>query len=121
MGLFDSILIKDNHIKHSQSIKYLVSMAKLNFPHLPIEIEVENLEEFQEALDAKTDIIMLDNFSYQNVKRAVEMNKNKAILEASGNLTIKNLVQFASTGVDYLAIGKFTKDITSLDFTMHVN
>lgn len=121
MGLFDSILIKDNHIKYSRSIKDLVNVAKLNFPHLPIEVEVENLEELQEALDAKTEIIMLDNFSYQNIKKAVKINQNKAILEASGNITKHNLVHIASTGIDYIAIGKLTKDIKSLDFTMHLD
>uniref|UniRef100_A0A1A9UK97 Nicotinate-nucleotide pyrophosphorylase [carboxylating] n=1 Tax=Glossina austeni TaxID=7395 RepID=A0A1A9UK97_GLOAU len=121
MGLFDNILIKDNHIKYSQSIKRLVNIAKSNFPDLPLEVEVENLEEFKEALNAKSDIIMLDNFSCQDIIKAVKINKNKAILEASGNITLNNLIEFASTGVDYISIGKLTKDVKSLDFTMHLD
>ncbi|MDQ1237609.1 MAG: carboxylating nicotinate-nucleotide diphosphorylase [Wigglesworthia glossinidia] len=119
LGLFDSILIKDNHIKYAQSITNLIKTAKINYPNLPIETEVENLEEFQEALNARSDIIMLDNFVYRDIIQAVNINRNRAILEVSGNITKDNLLKFASIGIDYISIGKLTKDMRSLNFNMH--
>lgn len=120
IGLFDAFLIKENHINACGSIKQAIEKAKEIAPNKPIEVEVESFDELNQALDASADIIMLDNFSIEQTKQAVEHAKGKAKLEASGNITDKTLVKIAETGVDYISIGALTKDIKAVDLSMRM-
>lgn len=118
IGLFDAILIKENHIEAAGSITSAVEEARFNNPNLTIEVEVENMDELQQALDAGVDRIMLDNFNPEQIKAAIDVTDKRAELEASGGITIKNIREYAETGVDYISIGALTKDINSVDLSM---
>ncbi|ODS23679.1 nicotinate-nucleotide diphosphorylase (carboxylating) [Candidatus Endobugula sertula] len=123
IGLYDAFLIKENHIAACHGITKAVITAKANHPDKIVEIETENLEEFQEALCAEADIIMLDNFSLEDMYTAVAYNANHhhpARLEASGGITKSTLVSIAETGVDYVSIGALTKDCKSVDLSMRL-
>jgi nicotinate-nucleotide pyrophosphorylase (carboxylating) len=105
-GLYDAVLIKDNHIAVAGSIKEAVAAVRRRVGHTTkIEIEVESLEQLQEALDGRADIIMLDNMPVEMMKEAVKLAHGKAILEASGGINEENIVEVAKTGVDYISIG----------------
>jgi nicotinate-nucleotide pyrophosphorylase (carboxylating) len=118
-NLADGILIKDNHIVASGSITAAVNAARANAPHtLKIEVEVESLEQLQEALAAKADIIMLDNMDCDTMKRAVEITGGRALLEASGNMGERNLCEVAQTGVDIISIGALTHSVKALDISL---
>ncbi len=118
IGLYDAFLIKENHIAACGSIAKAVAQARTNEPGKPVEVEVENLEEFKQALDAKADTIMLDNFSLADMRKAVSLSRGKAKLEASGGVTEESLHSYAETGVDYISIGALTKDCKSIDLSM---
>ena len=118
IGLFDAILIKENHILAAGGIAEAVEAARFHSPELMIEVEVENLHELQLALDAKVDRIMLDNFDLDLLVQAVKINNNKTELEASGNVTLKTIAGIADTGVDYISTGAVTKDVKALDLSM---
>jgi nicotinate-nucleotide pyrophosphorylase (carboxylating) len=118
IGLFDAILIKENHIYAAGSIKAAVEEARFNNPDLTIEVEVENMDELQQALDAGVNRIMLDNFDPRQIIDAIEVTDKRAELEASGGITLKNIREYAQTGVDYISIGALTKDIHSIDLSM---
>jgi nicotinate-nucleotide pyrophosphorylase (carboxylating) len=118
IGLFDAFLIKENHISACGSIQKAISQAHEIAPDKPVEVEVESFVELEQALNAGADIIMLDNFSLADTKKAVELTKGKAKLEASGGITDETLISIAETGVDYISIGVFTKDITAVDLSM---
>ena len=118
IGLYDMILIKENHIMAAGSITEAVKQAKLLHPTIKIEVETENLEEFREASKAGADIIMLDNFELTTMLEAVQENNGKVILEASGGVDINTVVDIAKTGVDYISIGEITKDIKAVDLSM---
>lgn len=120
MGLYDAFLIKENHIMACGSISKAVDSARQIAPSKPVEIEVESLAEFEEALRARADIVMLDNFSIAMLKQAVSLNKGQAKLEASGGINRDTLVPIAETGVDYISIGALTKDCRSIDLSMRV-
>lgn len=120
MGLFDAFLIKENHINACGSIKQAIEQAHVIAPGKPVEVEVESFEELDQALKAGADIIMLDNFSISDTKKAVKLAKGKAKLEASGGITDATLVNIAETGVDFISIGVFTKDITAVDLSMRM-
>ena len=120
MGLFDAFLIKENHINACGSIKHAIEQAHDIAPGKPVEVEVESFEELDQALEAGADIIMLDNFSISDTKKAVKLAKGKAKLEASGGITDATLVNIAETGVDFISIGVFTKDITAVDLSMRM-
>ncbi len=116
-GLFDGILIKDNHIALSGSIKEAIKKAKKSSDKsLKIEVEVDNIDQFQEALENNPDIILLDNFSTSELKKAVEINSDKVLLEASGSVNIENVLDIALTGVDFISSGWLTHSSPSLDF-----
>ena len=116
-GLFDGILIKDNHIALSGSIKEAIKKAKNSSDKsLKIEVEVDNIDQFQEALENNPDIILLDNFSTSELKKAVEINSDKVLLEASGSVNIENVLDIAMTGVDFISSGWLTHSSPSLDF-----
>ena len=118
IGLFDAFLIKENHIAACGSISKAIDQARKNHPDLPIEIEVESLEELSLALEHKADIVMLDNFSIADLCLAVKINNGRAKLEASGNVSTENLVLLAETGVDYISIGALTKHVKAIDLSM---
>ena len=116
-GLFDGILIKDNHIALSGSIKEAIKKAKNSSDKsLKIEVEVDNIDQFKEALENNPDIILLDNFSTSELKKAVEINNDKLLLEASGSVNIENVLDIAMTGVDFISSGWLTHSSPSLDF-----
>lgn len=120
IGLYDAFLIKENHIAACGSITAAVSQAKGNHPDKPVEVEVETMQEFNEALQAEADIIMLDNFSLADMHAAVEINAHRAKLEASGGITNQTIRGIAETGVDYISIGALTKDCKAVDLSMRV-
>ncbi|TMO48289.1 carboxylating nicotinate-nucleotide diphosphorylase [Pseudoalteromonas ruthenica] len=118
IGLFDAFLIKENHIAACGSIAAAVSQAKRNHADKPVEVEVESLDELQQALSAGADIIMLDNFSLADVNTAVKLTNKSAKLEVSGNITLATLQQYANVGVDYVSSGALTKHIEAVDLSM---
>ena len=118
LGLSDAFLIKENHIIASGSVRQAVEKASWLHPDAPVEVEVENLEELDEALKAGADIIMLDNFETEQMREAVKRSNGKAILEVSGNVTDKTLREFAETGVDFISVGALTKHVQALDLSM---
>lgn len=120
IGLYDAFLIKENHIAACGSVAKAIATARKNHPSKPVEVEVENLDEFQQALEAKADIIMLDNFSNAEKKQAVAINAGRAKLEASGNITFDTLRDVALTGVDYISLGTLTKDVKAIDLSMRI-
>ncbi len=121
MGLYDAFLIKENHIMACGGINEAILQARTIAPNKPVEVEVENLEEFHLALAAKADIIMLDNFKLADMKEAVSINAGQAKIEASGNVNFTTLVPIAETGVDFISIGALTKDCKSIDLSMRIN
>ena len=115
MSLNDQALIKDNHIVASGSIKSAVEKVKDKFPELDFEIEVDNLDQLNEALAVDAKLILLDNFSIEELKKAVVAVNKKAKLEASGGITLENARKIAETGVDFLAVGALTHSAPVLD------
>lgn len=115
MSLNDQALIKDNHIVASGSIKSAVEKVKDKFPELEFEIEVDNLDQLNEALAVDAKLILLDNFSIEDLKKAVVTVNKKAKLEASGGITLENARKIAETGVDFLAVGALTHSAPVLD------
>jgi nicotinate-nucleotide pyrophosphorylase (carboxylating) len=120
IGLFDAFLIKENHIQAAGGIAPAVSSARASAPGKPVEVEVENLGELQQALEAGCDRVMLDNFSLAQMKEAVGLAGGKTELEASGNVTDATLRPIAETGVDCISIGALTKDCRALDLSMRL-
>ncbi|MCH8335152.1 MAG: carboxylating nicotinate-nucleotide diphosphorylase [Proteobacteria bacterium] len=122
IGLFDAILIKENHIVSAGGVDTAIRTAKKQHSNLPIEIEVESVTEMQDALRAGADRLLLDNFDIEDLQRAVRVNhmegKPPADLEASGGLTLDEIVKVAETGVDYISVGALTKNITAIDISM---
>ncbi len=118
LGLFDGILLKENHIAASGSIANAVSAAKERYPETSVEVEVETLDELNQAIEAKADIIMLDNFSLTDMREAVVITDGRARLEASGGFDMQTLRETAETGVDYISVGALTKHIRALDLSM---
>lgn len=119
-GLYDCILIKDNHIEAVGSIKNAIIAARGASHLLKIEIEVENLNDLKEALKAGVDIVMLDNMSVEDMKEAVKMAKGKVIIEASGNVNLNNVRGIAETGVDLISIGAITHSAPAVDISMKI-
>ncbi len=120
-GLFDGILIKDNHIKAAGGIKKAVELAKNSCNHLQkIEIEVSSLTELIEAIDAGADVVMLDNMTLEDIKKAVRITGKKVMLEVSGNVTLKNIRSIAETGVDLISIGAITHSAPSSDISLKI-
>ncbi|MDJ0749514.1 MAG: carboxylating nicotinate-nucleotide diphosphorylase [Woeseiaceae bacterium] len=122
IGLFDAILIKENHVKTAGGIRAALQRAEATGDDVPIEIEVENHAELLEALDAGATRVLLDNFSLDELRQAVATNKAygylAAKLEASGNVTLKSIRDIAATGVDYVSCGALTKNIDAVDLSM---
>ncbi len=120
IGLFDAFLIKENHILASGGIQQAVEAAHRIAPNKPVEVEVETFDELNQALEAGADIIMLDNFSNDDMHRAVIHTAGRSKLEASGNITDANLRSVAETGVDYISMGTLTKDVKAIDLSMRL-
>jgi nicotinate-nucleotide pyrophosphorylase (carboxylating) len=122
IGLFDAILVKENHIAAAGSIAAAVNEARRIGGTVMVEVEVENFDELQQALDAKVDRILLDNFSNDDMRNAVRITRahhNKGIeLEASGNMSLPTLRSVAETGVDYISVGGLTKHVRAIDLSM---
>lgn len=118
LGLFDAFLIKENHIIANGSIKQAVDKARYSHPDVPVEVEVETLDELILALKANVDIIMLDNFTIPMMKEAVAITSGKVPLEVSGNITLDTLRSYAETGIDFISVGALTKHIRALDLSM---
>ena len=121
LGLFDAFLIKENHIMAAGGITQAIQQAHQIAPNKPVEVEVETWDELNQALEAGADIVMLDNFSQQQMIDAVKHVAGRCKLEASGNITIENLRHVATTGVDYISMGVLTKDVTAIDLSMRFN
>lgn len=119
IGLFDAILIKENHIIAAGSIAAAIAKAR-ELSDVMVEIEVESLEELQEALQAGPDRIMLDNFTTADLRRAVAINRGRVELEASGNISLDTIRPIAETGVDYISIGALTKNLSAVDLSMRI-
>lgn len=120
IGLYDAFLIKENHIEACGSIAAAVTEARHQAPGRPVEVEVESIAELQQALEARADRVMLDNFDNEQLRRAVELCAGKVELEASGNVTRDNLRAIAETGVDFISIGALTKGVEPLDLSMRI-
>jgi nicotinate-nucleotide pyrophosphorylase (carboxylating) len=121
IGLYDQILLKENHIAAAGSISAAVSNARRQFPGLRVEVETENLEQVNEALSAGADIIMLDDFSLEDMRRAVAVNRaspRPAQLEASGGVSLQSLREIATTGVNFVSVGALTKHVRAIDLSM---
>ena len=121
IGLFDAFLIKENHISAAGSIAKAVAAARDVAPDKPVEVEVENEAELEQALTAGADRIMLDNFTLEALRDAVSHTAGSAELEASGNVTDETLVAIAETGVDFISIGALTKHVRALDLSMRID
>jgi nicotinate-nucleotide pyrophosphorylase (carboxylating) len=121
VGLYDAFLIKENHIAACGGVEQAVLAARKQAPGKPVEIEVEDFVELQQALTAGADIIMLDDFSVGDMGKAVELTDNKAKLEASGGVSIDTLRAIAETGVDFISIGGLTKHCRAVDLSMRVS
>ncbi len=121
IGLWDAFLIKENHIAACGSIAKAVSEAHRIAPGRPVEVETESLDELEQALSAGADIIMLDEFSLEDMRKAVALTQGRARLEASGGITDQTLAPVAETGVDYISIGALTKDIKAIDLSMRLD
>ncbi len=121
VGLFDAFLIKENHIFSCGNIEKAVSRAKTMMPGKPVEVEVENLTELEQALSAGADIVMLDNFSNEQIQQAVALNKGQCKLEVSGNITDERLASLAKLGVDYISSGALTKYVQAIDLSLRIN
>ena len=121
IGLFDGILIKENHIAAAGGIHAVMAQAfRLAKPGISVQIEVENLAQLDEALHAGAKLILLDNFDLHDLRAAVKHTAKRAELEASGGITLDNLREVALTGVDRISIGALTKDIEATDFSMRL-
>lgn len=118
IGLFDAFLIKENHIISCGGIAEAIRLAKEKHTDLEIEVEVENLEELDEAIRAGADIALIDNFNVVKTKKAVEIAKGKIKLEASGGISLTSLTEIADSGVDYISIGDLTKEVIPVDLSM---
>lgn len=118
IGLHDAYLIKENHILACGGIAPAIAQARHLNPGKPVEVEVESLPELEQALAARADIVMLDNFDVPMMREAVRLNQGRAKLEVSGNVTLETLAEYAATGVDFISVGALTKHVRALDLSM---
>lgn len=121
LGLFDAILIKENHIAAAGSIPAAVTTARHHAPRLPLEVEVETVDQLLEAMDAGADRILLDNMEAETLQAAVEAAGGHVVLEASGNMTPERVAEVAQTGVDCISVGALTKDVRALDLSLRLD
>ncbi|MDI6742221.1 MAG: carboxylating nicotinate-nucleotide diphosphorylase [Smithella sp.] len=120
-GLYDAVLIKDNHIEAAGGIRAAVEAQKRNLSRdMKIEVETKNMKEVREALACGADIILLDNMSVPAMKKAVALVNGRALLEASGNVSLQNVASIAATGVDYISIGELTHSVRAADISLKI-
>lgn len=120
-GLFDAVLIKDNHIAASGGVKKAVDKVLKKYrDSVPVEVEVTNYKEVREAVEAGADIIMLDNMDPERIRKSLKIIKNRALVEVSGGVTLSNVREIASTGVDFISVGALTHSARSMDISMEV-
>jgi nicotinate-nucleotide pyrophosphorylase (carboxylating) len=123
IGLYDMVLIKENHIAAAGSLSGAIAAARSVAPQLPVEVEVESLAEFREALAARPDIILLDEFNEPDMREAVKINRADAHpvkIEASGSVSLETVRAIAATGVDYISVGSITKHVRAVDLSMRL-
>ncbi|KPA10095.1 nicotinate-nucleotide pyrophosphorylase [Candidatus Magnetomorum sp. HK-1] len=121
MGLYDGVLIKDNHITVSGGIKPAITKIRKQVSHLTkIEVEVENFDQLQQALAAKADVIMLDNMNSDDIRKAVQQIKGQALVEVSGGITLDRIQELADSGVDIISIGALTHSAQAVDLSMEI-
>jgi nicotinate-nucleotide pyrophosphorylase (carboxylating) len=120
LGLWDAVLIKENHILACGSIQVAVDRARTMGKGRWIEVEAETLDEVSQALDAGADVVMMDNFSLEHLREAVDRIRGRAISEASGNVTEQTLPEIAATGVNYISMGRLTKNLRAIDFSLRL-
>lgn len=121
VGLYDGILIKENHITAAGSITAAIATARAIAPHLPLQVEVENMAQLSEAVSAGVKLILLDNFDLDDLRSAVSWVREQdaeVALEASGNMDLSRIVEVAETGVDRISVGRLTKDVRAVDFSL---
>ncbi len=121
MGLYDMVLIKENHIAAAGSIGAAVSAARKQVPAVRVEVEAENIDQLRQALDARAELVMLDNLDLETLRSAVALNRaheRPALLECSGGVTLERVAAIAATGVDYISVGSLTKNIDAIDLSM---
>lgn len=118
LGLYDGILIKENHIASAGGIAAVLKQARKLAPHLPTEIEVESIDQLTQAITAGAKLILLDNFGIASLREAVKATAGRALLEASGGINLETVRAIAETGVDRISIGSLTKDIQAVDLSM---
>ncbi len=120
IGLYDAILVKENHIIAAGGIAPAAAAARHLHPDLLLEVEVENLDELQQALDAGVDRIMLDNFTVPLMREAVRLNAGRVPLEVSGNVDLSTIGEYARTGVDFVSVGALTKHVHAVDLSLRL-
>jgi nicotinate-nucleotide pyrophosphorylase (carboxylating) len=118
IGLYDQYLIKENHIAAAGSITAAVARARSLHPELKVEVEVEDLDQLQEAIDAGAEIAMVDNFSLDDTDKAAQLARGRLLLESSGGINRETIVKVAEAGVDYISVGELTKTVRPLDLSM---
>jgi nicotinate-nucleotide pyrophosphorylase (carboxylating) len=120
MGLYDAFLIKENHIAAAGGIAQAIVAARHNAAHLPVEVEVETVEQVKEALTAEADRLLLDNFTCSQLREAVALVQGKVKLEASGGFTKESIRAIAETGIDFISVGAMTKNVQAIDLSMRM-
>jgi nicotinate-nucleotide pyrophosphorylase (carboxylating) len=118
IGLYDMVLIKENHIAAAGSIREAVATGRRQSPGLKVEVEVETLDQLREAIDAGADVALLDNFELAGIREAVAFNAGRIKLEVSGGIQLEQIAAIAATGVDYISVGALTKDVRAVDLSM---
>jgi len=119
-GLYDMLMVKDNHIQAVKSLSLAVRRARQSYPDLPLEVEVDSLEHLQEALSLPVDRILLDNMDLPTIHQAVLLGNNRVPLEVSGGVTLENVRQIAETGVNYISVGALTHSAPGLDISLEI-
>ncbi len=119
-GLYDMLMVKDNHIKAVKSLTMAVRRARQSYPSLPLEVEVDSLDHLKEALSLPVDRILLDNMDVEMIHKAVVLGDNRVPLEVSGGVTLENVRQIAETGVNYISVGALTHSAPGLDLSLEI-
>jgi nicotinate-nucleotide pyrophosphorylase (carboxylating) len=119
-GLFDAVLIKENHIHLAGGVRHAVERCRAHSPGVPIEVEAETLQEFEEALEAEVDVILLDNMSTSDIRRAVARTRGRTKIEISGGVTLERLPELADTGADFVSVGALTHSSPAIDISFEI-
>ena len=120
MGLYDAVLIKENHIAAAGSVGAAIDAIRASHPELRIEVEVESMAELEQALSAGTDMVLLDNFDLDAIRRATAFVAGRALVEVSGGIEMDTLAELGQAGADFISVGALTKHIRAIDFSMRI-